>query len=654
MLGKKYAALAKKVPEDFPDIDVLLSYTHPVTSESEAAAKGKVSKNTRIDWEKEPDLGRIAGLCEMYFEWGVKEIIIKRFRTVLWPAAVLRILRRIALLEDKRAARTAIVDPKTPTKKGKERARRVPGTPSSVITKHFSSLNLASPTRARGAGTDSDSEDEDGEDKLIVKIHSAREHASTDGVLEYRLEVAPAHLVRLAEAGVRGLRTALATGLDDSSDASGDEDDSDAGGKGSRGKKRAPKPPPDPQSHLRIWLPACMVRIAQPDLVEEFEEKRAAKKVGKASTAARGTKAKAPAASVAVKCKKAIKAPIAIREEEEESSEDEGYVSPTPKKKAPKAKAASRLEPRAADKPTGVKDFFAVGKRADPSKQPNGPKSSVAKISALFADLDELSLPKRALPKASTSACALDDISEEDGASRTHSATSSRLPSLTASSRASSSIGRTPSETSSPEQPEPAKHAFVPAPFPMSFDDDDTPFTSDRLHSHTTSHPHLEPHRRGKRPTSSDKSVVRVVAHGGAVKPDGPLQKSPRKSQKQTSPRKSNKTRPRSPVIIPSSSEGEEFSDRPISPSPIRRPANKTASNMLSIPPLHSHLHDVSIISISSDSDSEPVVSRPKVAPLLLARTKASTTSRPAKPSTVKSKAVARPPTDPTDIIDLT
>lgn len=642
VLGKKYAALAKKVPEDFPDVDVLLSYTNPVTSESEAAARGKMSKNTKLDWEKEPDLGKIAALCEMYFEWGVKEIIVKRFRTVLWPAAVLRILRRVALLEDKRAARTAVTEPRTPTKKGKERERRVPGTPSSVITKHFSSLKLGSPSRAGGAG--SDSEDEDGEGKLIVKIHSSRQHASTDGVLEYRLEVAPAHLVRLAESGVRGLRTALATGLDDDSDAP-EDDDSDGGGKG---KKRVPRPPPDPQSHLRIWLPACMVRVARPDLVEEFEGvqgKRAAKKAGKVPAAARGTKAKASTAP-ATKSKARKKLPVAIREEEEESSEDEGYASPTPRKALPKAKAAGPQEAGAAPQPANVKDFFAVGKRTQPSKQPKGAQSSTAKISALFADLEDHSLPKRALPKASTSVHGLYVSSDEEGSLRTRPVTSSsRLPSLTASSRASS-LGRTPSEVSSPEQPAPSKRTFVPAPFPMSFDGDDGPFTSD-------SHEPSEPQTRAKRPPSRDKSPVRVAAlnREDKAKRDGPLQKSPRKSQKQTSPRKSSKMRHGSPVSISSSGEGEEFSDRPISPSPIRRPArpaSKAASKAIHVSPRRDHLHDVSIISISSDSDSEPVISRPKVAPLLLARTKAS------KLSTAKSKAVVRPPTDPNDIIDLT
>ncbi|KAH9834404.1 uncharacterized protein C8Q71DRAFT_725004 [Rhodofomes roseus] len=463
ILGKKYAALAKKIPEDFPNIDVLLSYTNPITSESEAAAKGRVSKSTKIDWEKEPDLGKIAGLCEMYFEWGVKEIIIKRFRTVLWPAAVLRILRRVALLEDKRvarvAARTAVRNPTTPTKKGKANDRRVPGTPSSVITKHFSSLQLGSPKRV--GRTDSDSDDDD-ENKLIVKIHSSRQHASTDGILEYRLEVAPAHLVRLSESGVRGLRTALATGLDDDSDVP-EDDDSDDGGKG---KKRVPKPPPDPQSHLRIWLPACMVRIAQPDLVEEFEgiqEMRAAKKAGKAGKAsgtARGSKAKA-STIVGAKPKAGKKVPVAVREEEEESSD--GSVSPTPKKARPKVSAAKQTQATVAV--PGVKQHFAVGKRIQSTSNSGKAKSSTAKIFALFDE--DPPAPKRAASKSSSSSRIFDSDSEQSFIRPT--ASSSRLPSLTNSSRASSA-GPSLSEPSSSEKPDLPRRTFVPAPFPMSFD----------------------------------------------------------------------------------------------------------------------------------------------------------------------------------------
>jgi hypothetical protein len=35
-----------------------------------------------ITFSREPDIGAIAGICELYFEWGVEEMIIKRFRFV--------------------------------------------------------------------------------------------------------------------------------------------------------------------------------------------------------------------------------------------------------------------------------------------------------------------------------------------------------------------------------------------------------------------------------------------------------------------------------------------------------------------------------------------------------------------------------------------
>ncbi|KAL6308878.1 PIN domain-like protein, partial [Sparassis latifolia] len=286
LLQRKNPTLAKALTDDFPNMEVLLSYTDPITSEP----KGRTARNVNMDWQKEPDLGKIAGLCEMYFEWGVKEIIIKRFRTVLWPSAVLRILRRSVLIADKRKNRLVERDPGnmpvTPRKKGKQGRPTPPGTPSTMIAKHFSSLQLGSPSRSQGV----ESDDEEPADNLVVKIHSSRQHASTDGILEYRLEIAPQQLVHLCEEGVKGLRTALATGLEES-DEEGGEDDEDGG---NNRKTKAKKPPPDPLSHLRIWLPACMVRMVHPDLVDEFEgvrDRRQAKKAGKSAAGTSGAAA---------------------------------------------------------------------------------------------------------------------------------------------------------------------------------------------------------------------------------------------------------------------------------------------------------------------------------------------------------------------------
>ena len=93
-LGSKKPALAKAVPDSFPDIDIVLSYTNPIISATDA---GTQHTHTPPKWEHEPDLGKLAHLCELHFEWGLKDIIIKRFRTIIWPCIVLRMLRRSAL-----------------------------------------------------------------------------------------------------------------------------------------------------------------------------------------------------------------------------------------------------------------------------------------------------------------------------------------------------------------------------------------------------------------------------------------------------------------------------------------------------------------------------------------------------------------------------
>ncbi|KAF7367503.1 hypothetical protein MSAN_00813200 [Mycena sanguinolenta] len=172
-IGSKRRALASSLPDAFPDVDILLSYVNPLTSERVARAKDNYLDLT---WAKEPNLAKLASTCEFYFEWGYRDAIIKRFKTVIWHGAVLRILRRGVLdLEEKRRGRDFV--PSTPTKNGKPSAE---GTPSKLITKHFSSMTL-NPV--------------EDDDRLITRITSTREHAFTDGLLEYRLEIRPRQLV---------------------------------------------------------------------------------------------------------------------------------------------------------------------------------------------------------------------------------------------------------------------------------------------------------------------------------------------------------------------------------------------------------------------------------------------------------------------------
>lgn len=322
LLGSKKAALAKSFPDTFPDPVVLSLYANPLTSESTNRPCALSYK-----WEREPDLGKLAALCERKFEWGVRPLIVKRFRTVIWEPMVLRILRRACLdLDSKECGSMTTTTTMTTPERRERRVRgsesegddgvRLPppsGTPSKMIARHFSSLTLDSPSRQcrrgdRDSNSDSDASDAE---RLILKIHSKREHASTDGIPEYRLEVAPAQLVRLTEAGILGTRplprpagsaqsqsqsALFYTGDDDDEafafddDDDDDDDDDSAGGKSKGAKAKRRKPPPDPASHMRMWMPACMVERVEPVMVREFEEKEARKREKKG---VKGVKAKA-------------------------------------------------------------------------------------------------------------------------------------------------------------------------------------------------------------------------------------------------------------------------------------------------------------------------------------------------------------------------
>ena len=267
-LGSKRPSLAKTIPDSFPDIDVLLSYTSPIISATDAGAR---RTHTPPHWKREPNLAQIAHVCELHFEWGLKDNIIKRFRTIIWPSIILRTLRRLALETEMEA----VTQPTSLPVRERESHQDILGTPSKVLARHFSSMAL----RTEGREDDNSLED------LVVKIHGSRTHAFTDGILEYRLEIAPAQLVRLASAGIKGLRKPADTTFDvlpsESEDSDEDDDDDGHVGAGRRKKRRGGGPPPEPESHLRVWMPACMVRFVLPDLVKRYEAAAEAKRAKK-------------------------------------------------------------------------------------------------------------------------------------------------------------------------------------------------------------------------------------------------------------------------------------------------------------------------------------------------------------------------------------
>ncbi|KAF8257778.1 PIN domain-like protein [Lactarius quietus] len=225
------ALLAKAVPDSFPDIDTLL-FTH--------------CTHTPPQWEHEPDLRKLAQVCELHFEWGLKDIIIKCFRTIIWPGIVLRLLRRSAL-----------------DSAGPPESSFVPNG-----KKGEPLLDIINGPVVHETGKYCDS----GLQELVVKIHSSRKHANTDNIIEYRLKLHQHSLCILLVWEFKDSKGPLTR-------HSGDESgrDPNIGDTGRGRKKRGAGPSPEPDSHLRMWMPACMVRPVLPHLVEQYKAEVEAK-----------------------------------------------------------------------------------------------------------------------------------------------------------------------------------------------------------------------------------------------------------------------------------------------------------------------------------------------------------------------------------------
>ncbi|KAL1688714.1 hypothetical protein GGG16DRAFT_126967 [Schizophyllum commune] len=629
-LPSKRKKLADALPDSFPSIKVLRSYTCPITTES----MGREENNLKITWGKDPNMAALARTCEMHFEWGFKDIIVKRFRTVVWPGAILRILRRAVLDADARRTRSGV--PSTPRKNRghDDEDEGAPGSPSKLVAKYLSGLTLDSP-----GAHDSDSADE-GSDDMVLKIHSSRTHASTDGMLEYRLEVAPRALVRAAESGVQGTRRPLDEdewSADSDSDAEDFDLDVDSDGepiKGAKGKgkgaKGAKKAPPSPESTLRVWVPAVMVRMTHPRMVREFEEKQAAKRAkgkgkgaktstAKASTAkASSSTTKASTAGVKKTAARKAKAPTISEEEEEEDEEDSVPAHASSKgKKADAAKPAplrSRTNSSQLSRTNSgqisrsgsslLDDLDALSSSGKPKKPTK--KSSASANSKLVSQAskprapstlplfeeEEESPPRSSAPPPRRMTLDSDDDSDDE-------LPSDVLSKLKGPFRAAS---KPPSRVGSKQPAPPPKLKYVSISSSEEEDEGVLPDPGDifsspsKAMSSKASAPSRTSRKNTAPPSDSNSDVV-------------PVNKSPRRSKEHSSPRKTRPTRrasSSSPVrrLSPSSS-------RAPSPSPIRkRPTAPTKPA------------DNSIIELTSDegTPAKPQPSKTGVSSLQAAR----------------------------------
>jgi Holliday junction resolvase YEN1 len=239
-LGRRYPSLADRVSDDFPDVDVLLSYTNPLTTE--IAARGRNRED--ISWNNDPSPADIAAACEQFFEWGYEDMMLHRFRKWLWSPLVCRMLRRTALNRNREGL-------------SERYPENLADTPRARVAKQLTNLVLRDPRAP---------DQEDADEKLVLKIHAQRTHVSTDGLVEYRLEINPASLVRQCKQGVLGTRSKP------------EKDEEYA-----REDLAASS---NPYEHLRVWMPASVVELAEPNLVTEWEDSKR-RKLGKSPSKTR-------------------------------------------------------------------------------------------------------------------------------------------------------------------------------------------------------------------------------------------------------------------------------------------------------------------------------------------------------------------------------
>ncbi|KAI0666714.1 hypothetical protein C8Q78DRAFT_1082964 [Trametes maxima] len=319
LLPSRYPS--RSIPHDFPPLETLEMYARPTIHEGDHG--GPVKDRRAVD------LKALAGFCgRMFTDWGGREAISKKLRNLVYPGVVMLVLRAAAVEADKREEdrRIAAGQRLGEVQLGEWRPAvgEAVGTPEELVRRciappgkrkrdndaQMESIRSAFVNKgplvreARldiGPGTGG---------SLVVGVVGKREHVSTDGLLEYRVEVCVQQIVAAVDSGIEGKRAGSAGG-------------SKKKGKAKANEKANPEPPRgggvgfnklyedtededepggveglEPEDHvvetsedglddgetcegiLRLWIPAMVLRHVDPELVTEFEEGRILRRAG--------------------------------------------------------------------------------------------------------------------------------------------------------------------------------------------------------------------------------------------------------------------------------------------------------------------------------------------------------------------------------------
>ncbi|KAL1896730.1 hypothetical protein Cpir12675_002678 [Ceratocystis pirilliformis] len=219
---------ALKIPDSFPNMEILRYYTHPVVSSSQAI--DQLGRLLAFNWAKPIIITEMRHLTEEFFDWGFKGGALKLIR-VISPCIFVQKLMQLS--RDSQNDSLCI----------EEREKR--------------------------------------EAELIKKIKSRRRHESTDHIPELRVEYIPLDIAGLdisheREAEIVTTRNGLATNSDDEFLISAADVDAEKSVKVY-----------DPSVGTLAWVPELLVRLGAPLAVEDFDQTVGNKGIKAKTTTAR-------------------------------------------------------------------------------------------------------------------------------------------------------------------------------------------------------------------------------------------------------------------------------------------------------------------------------------------------------------------------------
>ncbi|KAJ9119326.1 hypothetical protein QFC24_005797 [Naganishia onofrii] len=283
-LPGKRKALASKIPADFPSMQVLEYYAKPKVSEPHEAWPGFARRAAGTEGSGmrggRGDPRAWARACERFFEWGSKEEVGKRFRTLVWRGEIVQAVREklgVTTYDPTQEKQLAGALPSSSSD-------APPKTRAKTITSYFTSTQSA--TRTRSAITDRYTEAFPA--PRLKAIHNKRVHIVTGHTAEYRVEYDPSEWNRLIQDAMDGTRLHSAEltaqqrqAMDmvsghagggstaseaDSSSAVSDEEALEP-------KKTRQRKEVDLDSSDKVWIPVELVKLAFPELEEEYEQR---------------------------------------------------------------------------------------------------------------------------------------------------------------------------------------------------------------------------------------------------------------------------------------------------------------------------------------------------------------------------------------------